>query len=213
MRDDLLTWLRVRQEVPWAAAESIAGPIEGGRDGFDGFLRTLPRARADRLRPALDAARQAADRGESLTFELLASWQAGVLGLPSARFRSGPAFAKAGRERYGRHPDTPQRFDDCLAEATDPHMPLSGRAARAYLDVAFFHPFDDGNARAGMLTLAFLLRRDRVTIELAEPLLVVVRRADDPDGASALAHMLAALIEATRRRWPGGHHGRAGAAG
>ncbi|MEV0804914.1 hypothetical protein [Micromonospora sp. NPDC050200] len=36
-------------------------------------------------------------------------------------------------------------FEDCLAEATD-DLPLPSRAARVYLDVAFFHRFDDGNA-------------------------------------------------------------------
>ncbi|MEU0059386.1 Fic family protein [Streptomyces sp. NPDC006334] len=30
---------------------------------------------------------------------------------------------------------------------------MAARAARAYLDVAFFHPFTDGNARTALLTL------------------------------------------------------------
>jgi hypothetical protein len=207
MRDDLLTWLQVRHQVPWAAATAAQGPVPAGRDGFSSFLRTLPAARSARLTPALEAARQAADRGDRLTFELLASWQAGVLGVPVAGFRTGPAFAKGGRERYGLHADTEQRFRDCLAQATEAGTPLPGRAARAYLDVAFFHPFDDGNGRAAMLTLAFLLRRDRVAIDVAEPLLLVMRRADDAEGAAGLAHMIATLIEATGRRaaGSGGH--------
>jgi hypothetical protein len=188
VRDDLLTWLRVRAEVPWASAASPAGPGGSGRDGFDAFLRTLPAARADRLRPALNAARRDAAAGGPLTFELLASWQTIVLGVPSAPFRTGPAFAKGGRERYGLQPDTERRFRAGLAQATDPSVPLPGRAARAYLDVAFFHPFTDGNGRAGMLTLAYLLARDHITIDVAEPLLIIPRRADDPSGAAGLAH-------------------------
>ncbi|MGW4913210.1 Fic family protein [Streptomyces sp. NPDC004270] len=44
-------------------------------------------------------------------------------------------------------------FAACLREATDAELPPAARAARAYLDVAFFHPFSDGNARAALLPL------------------------------------------------------------
>lgn len=66
-----------------------------------------------------------------------------------------------------------------------------------YLDVAFFHPFDDGNARAAILALYYVLARDRVVLDRAEPLLMTVRRAHDTLGAAGLA----GLIEnATRQR-------------
>ncbi|MGW1544243.1 Fic family protein [Streptomyces sp. NPDC002309] len=39
-----------------------------------------------------------------------------------------------------------------MRESADRRVPLVSRAARAYLDVAFFHPFPDGNARLAMLT-------------------------------------------------------------
>ncbi|MBM0224839.1 hypothetical protein [Micromonospora sp. ATA51] len=47
--------------------------------------------------------------------------------------------------------------------------------------------------------LRFVLRRDRVVLDLAAPALVVARRADDPDGATDLARLVDVLITATRR--------------
>ncbi|MDP9795086.1 hypothetical protein J2S43_003598 [Catenuloplanes nepalensis] len=92
------------------------------------------------------------------------------------------------------------RFASCLAEATDPGVPLASRAARVYLDTAFVHPFPDGNARAAMLCLYFVLRRARVTIDAPEPVLSVVRRADDLPGTLDLIKLIDVLIAATRRR-------------
>ncbi|MFF8844351.1 hypothetical protein ACF08N_16805 [Streptomyces sp. NPDC015127] len=43
--------------------------------------------------------------------------------------------------------------------------PLSAGAARAYLDVCFFHPFDDGNARSAFLALVFVLAREGVALD------------------------------------------------
>ncbi|MFE7401068.1 Fic family protein [Streptomyces sp. NPDC057557] len=63
-----------------------------------------------------------------------------------------------------RHrPDHRARFDACLAEWTTDGgrpLPLTVRAARAYLDVRFFHPFDDGNARSAFLVLVFVLAHE-----------------------------------------------------
>lgn len=42
----------------------------------------------------------------------------------------------------------PARPDACRAYDAARPLPLTARAARAYLDVCFFHPFDDGNARS-----------------------------------------------------------------
>ncbi|MEH0822724.1 MULTISPECIES: Fic family protein [unclassified Micromonospora] len=205
MRDDLLTWLSVRERVGWAEiARPGGGPVRGGRDGVVDFVRTDVAARdperAARLLTAFDRVRGAADRGGRLTYELLADWQRQVLASPEVGFRTGPAYAKGGRERYGLAPDTLDRFQRCLGQATEPGVPLAGRAARAYLDVAFFHPFPDGNGRAAMLALYFLLVRDRAVPDLAAPVLRTVRRADDPDGAADLVRLLDVLIAATRRR-------------
>ncbi|MFD1046005.1 AMP-binding protein, partial [Kibdelosporangium lantanae] len=71
-------------------------------------------------------------------------------------------------------------LDECLTQTTDT-LPLAARAARAYLDVAFFHPFPDGNGRAAMLVLDFVLTRENVGLRLAAPVLMTARyiNADD----------------------------------
>ncbi|MDN3020548.1 Fic family protein [Streptomyces sp. S.PB5] len=129
--------------------------------------------------------------------------------MSEAPFRRHPAYAKGGRERYGIGADLPARLDVCLAEAADPALPLTARAARAYLDVCFFHPFDDGNARAAFLALAFVLAREGVALDQVGPVRRIARYADDPKGALALAELLAVLITATAGRpGSGGPAGR-----
>ncbi|NED93471.1 Fic family protein, partial [Streptomyces sp. SID11233] len=119
----------------------------GGRDSV-GTARVLT---------ALGLAFADAEQRRPLTFALMAKWQRIVLGHDLVGFRTMPAFAKDGRERYGLAPDTPARFECCLSESAQPDLPLPSRAARTYLDTLFFHPFADGNARAAMLALAFVL--------------------------------------------------------
>ncbi|MEU9344591.1 Fic family protein [Streptomyces sp. NPDC048278] len=123
-------------------------------------------------------------------------WQGEVLGEPEAPFRADDAFAKAGRERYGLAPRTQADFASCLGETTDPDIPLAARAARVYLDVAFFHPFADGNARAALLTLVHVLAREDVVLPEVGPL-QTTRYADDPAGAADLAALIGVL---NRRR-------------
>ena len=73
------------------------------------------------------------------------------------------AHGMNGRERYGLHVDTEHRFASCLAEAADQAIPVTARAARAYLDVASSTPYDDGSARLVVLVLQFVLRRGTST--------------------------------------------------
>ncbi|MFJ5974449.1 Fic family protein [Streptomyces sp. NPDC093060] len=103
-------------------------------------------------------------------------------------------MAKAGRERYRLTPRTQADFASCLRETTDPDIPLAARAARVYLDVAFFHPFTDGNARAALLTLVHILAREDIVLPEVGPL-QTTRYADDPAGAT-----LATLIGVLNRR-------------
>lgn len=122
-----------------------------------------------------------------------------MLGAPHVAFRATEAFAKQGRERYGLDSRSEQRFEDCLRDANGARASLSLRAARAYLDVLFFHPFADGNARAATLTLDFILAREGVVLDQVAPLYVISRRADDAAGAQAFVRLLEMLTAATGR--------------
>ncbi|MET9323417.1 Fic family protein [Streptomyces sp. NPDC003038] len=205
-QDALADWLRIRAQVSWPCWSGTR-PNAGAaaRDGFRDFFTTSRGSRdaegTERVLTALDLARADAEQGKRLSFALMANWQRTVLHRASADFRTVPAFAKGGRERYGLAPDTRVRFERCLSESDQPDLPLPARAARTYLDVLFFHPFEDGNARAAMLALAFVLARESVPLDQVHPL-QVTRWADDAEGAADLALLLGILITAAERRLP-----------
>ncbi|MFD4230848.1 Fic family protein [Streptomyces sp. NPDC058545] len=208
--DHLERWLTVRETVAWHTAPGRGGegPVTPARDGaaediraFDGALDP---ARAKGLLAALERLRADAARETRLDFALLQAWQQHVLDTaqPPA-FRTLPAFAKSGRERYGIAPDTRAHLDACLAESTKDHdapLPLTTRAARAYLDVCFFHPFDDGNARSAFLALVFVLAREGVTLGDVRLLRRISFQADNPRDALSLAGSIALHLAETRRR-------------
>ncbi|MFE2689918.1 Fic family protein [Streptomyces mirabilis] len=159
-------------------------------------MRRRDPVRAQRLLAAHTLALADASHGIPLNFALLAGWQREILAEAEAPFRVNDAYAKAGRERYGLTPGTQADFASCLHETTDPDIPLAARAARAYLDVAFFHPFTDGNARAALLTLVHILAREDIVLPEVGPL-QTTRYADDPAGAADLATLIGVL---NRRR-------------
>ncbi|MFD7242109.1 Fic family protein [Streptomyces massasporeus] len=208
--DHLERWLAVRESVAWQQApdSGAEGPVTPRQDGvaedIRGFDGALDPARADGLLTALELLRDDAERDAPLDFELLQRWQRHVLGtsqLPPLRSR--PAFAKGGRERYGIAPDIRSRLDACLAQsaydAARP-LPLSARAARAYLDVCFFHPFDDGNARSALLALIFVLAREGIALDGVVLLRRVSFQADEPGDALTLARYIDTHVSETRRR-------------
>ncbi|MBM7772011.1 hypothetical protein JOD54_002215 [Actinokineospora baliensis] len=205
MIDHLRIWCQIREQVPWQdirhGPDWPPAPVQAHRDGLTHQITTVDQARdparARRLLAAYDQAR--ADTASPLTFGLLAQWQQTILGVDDAPFRNGPAFAKAGREHYGLDPDTPALFDLCLAETEDPALPIASRAARAYLDICFFHPFPDGNARSALLALTFVLAKQNIVLDQVAPL-TLQRPAHDPDGPQALANLVVTLIENTQRR-------------
>ncbi|MCK8433512.1 Fic family protein [Streptomyces sp. D2-8] len=205
--DHLERWLAVRESVPWqqapdSGADGTVTPyLDGVAEDIRGFDGALAPARAHGLRTALDLLRTDAASGARLDFELLRRWQQHVLGTPQPPpLRSRPAFAKGGRERYGIGPDTRARLDACLAEsARDGGRPLP-LPARAYLDVCFFHPFDDGNARAAFLALIFVLAREGIALDDVILLRRIAFQADEPRDALALASYIDLHISETRRR-------------
>ncbi|WKE71978.1 Fic family protein [Streptomyces sp. WP-1] len=180
-----------------------SGPIRGRRDGVLAAAALWDKPgetrRDDGLRAAWQRAPDDATAGEVLGFRLLQEWQKLVPGLPEIRFRTLPAFAKGGRERYGLSAETPSLFDACPAESASPGVPLTARAARLYLDVCFFHPFHDGNGRAALLALGFVLAQEDILLDEVGPI-QIRRYADDPVGAASLARIIHTLAVVTGRR-------------
>ncbi|TDP94806.1 Fic family protein [Labedaea rhizosphaerae] len=201
MTDHLSAWLAVRDSVAWQDFPADDAPVEPRRDGAAHDIETFDRprdpARADRLLTALALVR--ATRGP-LTVERLSAWQSLVLGSSRAPFRGGPAYAKSGAERYDGGPEAPDRFRACLAESAEPGVAVAARAARVYLDVCFFHPFADGNARSAFLAWVFVLAAAGIAVDAVGPVRRPLWYADDPADAMALTRVTATLIAATRRR-------------
>ncbi|WP_239091488.1 Fic family protein [Streptomyces sp. SID14478] len=203
-KDSLADWLRIRTKISWPSWHG-ARPGSGApaSDGFRHlFLATRDGRDSEgtaRVLTALDVAFADAEQGRPLTLALMAKWQQSVLDRGLVRFRTLPAFAKGGRERYGLAPTTQAQFERCLSESSQPDLNLPSRTARTYLDVLFFHPFEDGNARAAMLALAFVLAREGVLLDQVHPL-QTTRWADDAEGAADLAVLLGILITAAERR-------------
>ncbi|GAA3257083.1 hypothetical protein GCM10010532_107400 [Dactylosporangium siamense] len=201
----MAVWQQVRKQVAWRDVVPHSDtPVSAVCDGFVCFAHGAAGRgpqRQSRLLTAYDDVRREAATGADLTADLLARWNRIVRGVPVVAFRRAPAYAKNGRERYGLHADTEHRFAFCLAEATDQETPVTARAARAYLDVAFYHPYDDGNARLAGLVLQFVLLSGNVELHEVTPILTTVRRADDAEGAADLIRLVHGIAAATHRRW------------
>ncbi|MEU4066197.1 Fic family protein [Streptomyces wedmorensis] len=201
----------------------MAPSRDGAAQDIRAFDGAMDPARARGLLAALQLVRADAARSASLDFEPIQRRQQHVLGIPEPPFRRLPASTKGGRERYGISPDIRARLDACLTQsAPDAERPLSltDRAARAYLDVCFFHPFDDGNARSVFLALVFVLAREgialdgasllrRVTFQAAESqdALTLMRYVDihlaqsRRNTAAPTQHRLSRLLRLSRKRW------------
>lgn len=207
--DHLQAWLAVREAVAWHECpdaderDRVTPARDGAVQDIRAFDGAVDPARASGLLAALEQVRADAARGAVLDVELLRAWQQRVLGAAQPPpLRSLSAFAKQGRERYGIGPDTRDRLDACLAESTPAGtrpLPLTARAARAYLDVCFFHPFDDGNARSAFLALVFVLAREGVVLGGVGLLRRTTFRADDPRDPLILARYIDCHMAQTRR--------------
>ncbi|MGC4119826.1 MAG: Fic family protein [Myxococcales bacterium] len=195
MPDSLEAHQAARARVDWSAAPQ-AKPGESGEDGHRRFIDSVDVARsserAERMRQGLGAARMWAQQGALLSFELIAQLHA-IATYSGGAMRTTEAFAKGGAERYGFSQDLRQRFERCLDDADDAAVPLLGRAARLYLDVCFFHPFADGNARTARLAFDFVLAREGVVLREVRPLFSAPIPAGDGDAYSAFLRLLATL--------------------
>jgi hypothetical protein len=188
--DGLEAWWSARAATDWGGAFG-PGRAGGGDATLEHVVRhdaAVDEARGDRMLSALGLARADARAGAELTWERLVAWQAVVTGRP-ADVRTGDAWARDGRERYGRPPDLEGRVRRALADASAAAPSAVARAARVYLDVCFLHPFRDGNARAARLALDFVLTRAGLGLEDAEGLIfrLPLPASDPAVGARYLA--------------------------
>lgn len=134
--------------------------------------------RSARYLAALRRARELADAREPLTWPRLCEIQALVLGAPAA-FRTGDAFAHGGAHRYLWSADLEEMFRRKVEADARDSCDAVARAVRLYLDVAYFHPFPDGNARAARLALEWVLRSARRPMPPLAPLVVMPKEPGD----------------------------------
>ncbi|MDC3378741.1 Fic family protein [Planctomycetota bacterium] len=180
--------------------ELPAAPTAPGR--LRSWFRTWDpgSSRTTNYLPAIDRVHALATSNTPLTWTAICEVQGTLLGLPGpAPFRTGPAFARGGKLRYAWLPDAEAMLSRKLeVDAADGCHPLI-QAARAYLDLIHFHPFNDANTRASSLWLHYFLCRANLPTPPIAPLLVLRQRPGDPDRAWAFTTLLAKLVLQTAR--------------
>jgi hypothetical protein len=165
MREVMIPHLHATLDVDWTQwATPFAGPGGALRDPHwkEAAIGRLLTSRPQRFRryvEALTEVRSAAATGTPLTWSWMQQIQRIVLGSTEVAFRSGPAFAWGGSERYAYFTGLPELFARKVeADAADHATPLA-QGVRLWLDVLFVHPFADGNARCALLMLEYCLAR------------------------------------------------------
>jgi prophage maintenance system killer protein len=101
-----------------------------------------------------------AEQKENITFEKMQSVQQLILPKEqTVAFRIYPAYCDVRNERYFHFDGLEKMFSIKIRkDDVDEVHPLL-KAVRLYLDIIFFHPFNDGNARAALLWMIFHCKR------------------------------------------------------
>ena len=180
----LAAWLAIRSATRWRAFDGNV--VRSGRhDGHTAFINAQAAQRgterAARLIAVLEKVRADARGDAPLSLAMLLAWA-------DAPLRTTDAHAK--NECYETF--APSAFANALADANSDEPPII-RAARLYLDVCFFHPFNDGNGRAACLALDFVLTRAKLSVRDMRPIATTPRYADDPRGPDAMVTLLRAV--------------------
>jgi hypothetical protein len=161
--------------------------------GPDGTLRA-DAARTERYLDAIEMVDTLAEDGMVLSWALMRRVQAAVLGQPCA-FRTGDAFAWDGAVRYGTWPHARHTFATKVhCDALEVLHPVLA-ACRAYLDVVYFHPFADGNARAARLAMQLMLCANGIAMPDVTQLQRVPKRPGDARRYWTFVHVAARLAQ------------------
>ena len=194
-------WLRERVKLKMSL-QSPEPALECGDPHLD-FIEAVDASRspgrAAKMKYALARCRE--DAWAPLEFRHLEEWREYILGHQVRKgFRQHDAYGKQSRERYPLEDKTKATFLSLLAEANT-EEPIELRACRAYLDVLFFHPFDDGNSRLARLVFDFVLTRDGYTLQKVDPVFMFSKSAKDGEGALRLVEMVGKLLAKQRVDW------------
>ena len=199
--DSTAHWLTARSQLQTISVEMPA-ELPGAADLHLRFIEAVDYSRnllrGERMQHALaqcrDDARFATCSATCLEWDHLLTWHQLTMGNKRHRgFRSHDAYAKQGRERYPLHKTSEEKFKSLLEEANSSE-PIALRATRAYLDVLFFHPFEDGNSRLARLVFDFLLTRAGYTLSNVEMIFLFAKAAKDGEGAANLVQLVNKLL-------------------
>lgn len=149
--------------------------------------------RGARMMAAIQEVDCMASAGRELSWELLTCIQQRVMGLDGIDFRNGPAYAKGGGEVYAYHPQLHSAFAAKITKDDRDELQPLIKAVRLYLDICFFHPFCDGNARAARLGFQFILQRDGVSMREIGPLFRLPLAAGGVEGYRSFAKLAVLL--------------------
>ena len=200
--DSISDWLNIRSTLSEMSSKLTAKALsELPTCPDDSHLRfieavdgTRDATRAQRMKHALAACRKDAKKPGALTLDHLLNWQRYLMNIGGEpMFRAHDAYAKQGRERYPLHfgdgQSAKEHFIKLLEEANSTE-PVALRASRAYLDVLFFHPVNDGNSRLARLVFDFILTRANVAMGSIDGIFLFARSARDVVGAQRLVELV-----------------------
>ena len=202
--DSLIQHCRTTKAFDWHRESARLGrfrPHEGGRQRLtllhqkyvDAFDRPRCDERAKRMIGAIHLVDRLAVVISAITWQELTEVQSIVLGDEHVRFRDGVAFSKGGLEVYGYHPDLQRAFSQKIKQDGQEELHPLVKSIRLYLDVCFFHPFQDGNARAARLALQLILQRDNVFLKSLGPLFRIPLAAGSQEGYLAFLNLAKSL--------------------
>ena len=194
--DAIREWLLTR-EKPLTDLYPLADKASrlSGSDPHEAFVSEF--LRVDKRAGLLDALSHGrARRQRNLDFQLLREFSDRIHSSPegTAHFRTSRAYAKEGCEFYESNGQVFRQFTTLLAEEEDD---FTIKAAKTYLDICFFHPFEDGNGRLAEVVFEFIIKRNSyrlINAEAGKALFRSSRWSNDPYVLRNLVNLIRSVI-------------------
>lgn len=189
--DGNAAWLTHRDLFHFNADDVTLKTYQTDRDGHLEFIHKYDDVgKKDGILAAIELSKS--QRELPLSFDLLCSWISLINPENPAVFRTLPAFAKDGLEFYPYSSEVPFQFIQLINEETDVHF--IERACKLYLDICFFHPFDDGNSRLARVAFDFILYQNGYKLLSAECAKMLFKT----NKYASNAHVLKSMMDLTK---------------